>query len=220
MWHTQQIHTTFWKCSIQKWIQHFGNVIYTKNVNSILEICHTQQMHTLFWKCSIHKCIQHFGNMPYITNEYIILEMWRTLKMHRVFLKCSIYDKCIERFGNVAYKTHSYIRLGGKPECNSLRERPNRSLEDRIKTYLRTTGSEFVEWTHFGRNRIIWRAFVNTVCTQTLCNKDRKYLEQLSNLSVLTGKPKCNCHLPAPDGNCYIISKLVLLLLTRIGKSL
>jgi hypothetical protein len=56
-----------------------------------------------------------------------------------------------------------YRVLVGKPEGKRPLERPRRRWEDNIKTDLRETGIDGVNWIRLAQDRVQWRAFVNTV---------------------------------------------------------
>jgi hypothetical protein len=60
-------------------------------------------------------------------------------------------------------KKNEYKILVGKPKgCTPLR-RPRRRWEDDTKMALRKIGCECVDWIHLARDRVQWRASVNTV---------------------------------------------------------
>jgi len=56
-----------------------------------------------------------------------------------------------------------YGVLVGRPEGKRPVGRPRRRWEDIIKMDLRVTGLDGTNWIGLARNRVHWRAFVNTV---------------------------------------------------------
>jgi hypothetical protein len=56
-----------------------------------------------------------------------------------------------------------YRVLVGKPEGKRQLGRPRRRWEDNIKTDLREIGIDGANWIWLARDRVQWRAFVNTV---------------------------------------------------------
>jgi len=54
-------------------------------------------------------------------------------------------------------------RLVRKPEGKIPRERPMRRWEDIVKTDLRETGWEDVDWIHLAQDRDRWRALIYKV---------------------------------------------------------
>jgi hypothetical protein len=55
-----------------------------------------------------------------------------------------------------------YRVLVGRPKVRALR-RPGHRLEDNIKMDLREIGIDGANWIQMARDRVHWRAFVNTV---------------------------------------------------------
>jgi hypothetical protein len=56
-----------------------------------------------------------------------------------------------------------YRVLVGRPECKRPPERPRRRWEDNVKLDLREMWIDGTNWTELARDRVQWRAFVNTV---------------------------------------------------------
>jgi hypothetical protein len=56
-----------------------------------------------------------------------------------------------------------YRVLVGRPEWKKPLERPRRRWEDNIKLDLREIGIDEANWIQLARDRVQWRAFVNTV---------------------------------------------------------
>jgi hypothetical protein len=56
-----------------------------------------------------------------------------------------------------------YRVLVGRPEGKRSLERPRRRREDNIKMDLREIGIDGANWIRLARNRVQWRAFVNTI---------------------------------------------------------
>jgi hypothetical protein len=56
-----------------------------------------------------------------------------------------------------------YRVLVGRPEDKRTLGRPKRRWEDDIKMDLREIGIDGANWIQLARDRIQWRAFVNTV---------------------------------------------------------
>jgi hypothetical protein len=56
-----------------------------------------------------------------------------------------------------------YRVLVGRPECKRQLRRPRRRWEDNIKMDLREIGIDGANWIQLARDRVQWRAFVNTV---------------------------------------------------------
>jgi hypothetical protein len=56
-----------------------------------------------------------------------------------------------------------YRVLIGMPEGKRPLGRPRRRWEDNIKTDLRDIGIDGANWIRLARDRVQWRAFVNTV---------------------------------------------------------
>jgi hypothetical protein len=56
-----------------------------------------------------------------------------------------------------------YRVLVGKPECKKPLRRPRLRWEDKIKLDLREIGIDGANWIRLARDRVQWRAFVNTV---------------------------------------------------------
>jgi hypothetical protein len=56
-----------------------------------------------------------------------------------------------------------YRILVGRPEGKRPLGRPRRRWEDNIKLDLRETGIDGANWIQLARDRVRWRAFVNTV---------------------------------------------------------
>jgi hypothetical protein len=56
-----------------------------------------------------------------------------------------------------------YSILVGRPEGKRPLGRPRHRWEDNIKLDLRETGSDVANWIRLDRDRLQWRAFVNTV---------------------------------------------------------
>jgi hypothetical protein len=56
-----------------------------------------------------------------------------------------------------------YRVLVGRPEGKRSLGRPRRRWEDNIKTDLRETGIDWVNWIQLAQDRIQWRTCVNTV---------------------------------------------------------
>jgi hypothetical protein len=57
--------------------------------------------------------------------------------------------------------------LVGRPEGKRQLGRPRRRWEDNIKTDLRETGFNGVNWIRLTQNRVQWRAFLSTVMNET-----------------------------------------------------
>jgi hypothetical protein len=60
-------------------------------------------------------------------------------------------------------KRNAYRILVGKPEGRRPLGRPRRRWMDNIKTALRETGWDGVDWVDLAQDRDHWRALVNTV---------------------------------------------------------
>jgi hypothetical protein len=56
-----------------------------------------------------------------------------------------------------------YTVLVGRPEGNRPLGRPRRRWENNIKMDLRKTGISRANWIRLAQDRILWRAFMNTV---------------------------------------------------------
>jgi hypothetical protein len=56
-----------------------------------------------------------------------------------------------------------YSALVGRPEGKRLLGRPRHRWENNIKTDLRVIGINGANWIRLAQNRVLWRAFVNTV---------------------------------------------------------
>jgi hypothetical protein len=61
------------------------------------------------------------------------------------------------------WKRNAYRILMGKPEGKRLLGRPKSRWVDNIKTDLRKTGLDGMDWNDVAQNRDQWRALVNTV---------------------------------------------------------
>jgi hypothetical protein len=58
---------------------------------------------------------------------------------------------------------NAYKILVGEPEGKGPRGRTCRRWKDNMKTYLRKTGWEVVEWIHQAQDRDQWRALVKAL---------------------------------------------------------
>jgi hypothetical protein len=56
-----------------------------------------------------------------------------------------------------------YRVLVGRPESKRPLGRPRRRQEDNIKMDLREIGIDGTNWIRLAQDRVLWRAFVNTV---------------------------------------------------------
>jgi hypothetical protein len=56
-----------------------------------------------------------------------------------------------------------YRVLVGRPEGKRPLGRPGRRWEDNIKMDLRERGLDGAKWIRLAQDRVLWRAFVNTV---------------------------------------------------------
>jgi hypothetical protein len=70
----------------------------------------------------------------------------------------------------------AYNILVGKPKGTRPLGRLGHRWEDTIRTDLRETGSEYVDWIHLAQDRDRWRAPVNTVMNLLVPHKARNFL--------------------------------------------
>jgi len=71
---------------------------------------------------------------------------------------------------------NAYKILVGIPEGKRLLGRPKRRWENNIRTDLRETGWEGVDWIHLAQDRDQWRVVVNTVMNLRIPEKARNFL--------------------------------------------
>jgi hypothetical protein len=64
----------------------------------------------------------------------------------------------------------------GIPEGKRLLGRPKRRWENNIRTDLRVTGREGVDWIHLAQDRDQWQVVVNTVMNLRIPEKARNFL--------------------------------------------
>jgi hypothetical protein len=93
-----------------------------------------------------------------------VTAMWRKLhneELHNLHSSPNII-RTIKPW-RMRWMGHVYKILAGKPEGRTPLGRPRNRWEHNIKTYLRKTGMEGVDWIHVAQDRDQWQTLVKTV---------------------------------------------------------